>query len=104
MHAAEGFAASEGSDHDASASGSAAGYLYQSQAALLELLRRAWEEPDLVLFLERLDDVGIGGGDAREALQDQAPHWRRCSERLSSSRNLGLRQGPSAGPAFRNDP
>lgn len=52
-----------------SASGSAAGYLYQCQAALLELLRRAWEEPDLVLFLERLDDVEIGGGDAREALQ-----------------------------------
>jgi hypothetical protein len=52
-----------------SASGSAAGYLYQCQAALLELLRRAWDEPELVLFLEQLDDVEIQGGDAREALQ-----------------------------------
>jgi hypothetical protein len=52
-----------------SAAGSAAGYLYQCQAALLELLRRGWEEPDLVLFLEKLDDVEIEGGDAREALQ-----------------------------------
>ena len=52
-----------------SAAGSAAGYLYQCQAALIELLRRGWEEPDLVLFLEALDDVEIQGGDAREALQ-----------------------------------
>src|SRR6266508_1930165 len=52
-----------------SAAGSAAGYLYQCQAALIELLRRGWEEPDLVLFLEALDDVEIQGGDARESLQ-----------------------------------
>src|SRR4051812_12939767 len=52
-----------------SAAASAAGYLYQCQAALLELLRRGWDEPELVLFLERLDDVEIQGGDAREALQ-----------------------------------
>lgn len=48
-----------------SASASAAGYLYQCQAALLELLRRGWDEPDLVLFLEGLDDVELKTGDAR---------------------------------------
>lgn len=57
----------EDSQHSAAAS--AAGYLYQCQAALLELLRRGWEEPQLVLFLETIDDVEIQGGDAREALQ-----------------------------------
>jgi hypothetical protein len=57
----------EDSRHSAAAS--AAGYLYQCQAALLELLRRGWEEPDLVLFLEKADDVEILAGDAREALQ-----------------------------------
>jgi hypothetical protein len=52
-----------------SAAGSAAGYLYQCQAALLELVRRSWDEPDLVVFLEKLDDVEIQGGEVREALQ-----------------------------------
>lgn len=52
-----------------SASGSAAGYLYQCQAALLELVQLGWDQPDLVLFLEKLDDVEIKDGDAREALQ-----------------------------------
>lgn len=52
-----------------SAAWSAAGYLYQCQRALLELLRRGWDEPDLVLFLEKLDDVELQGADAREALQ-----------------------------------
>jgi hypothetical protein len=52
-----------------SAAGSAAGYLYQCQAALLELVRRSWDEPDLIVFLEKLDDVEIQGGDVREALQ-----------------------------------
>jgi hypothetical protein len=57
----------DNSQHSAAAS--AAGYLYQCQAALLELLRRGVEEPELVVFLERLDDVELQGGDAREALQ-----------------------------------
>jgi hypothetical protein len=57
----------DNSQHSAAAS--ATGYLYQCQAALLELLRRGWDEPQLVLFLETLDDVEIRGGDAREALQ-----------------------------------
>lgn len=48
---------------------SAAGYLYQCQTALLELLRRGWDEPDLILFLEKLDDVELQRADAREALQ-----------------------------------
>jgi hypothetical protein len=52
-----------------SAPGAAAGYLYQCQSALIELLRRGWDEPDLVLFLEALDDVELQGRDAREALQ-----------------------------------
>ena len=52
-----------------SAPASASGYLYQCQVALLELLRRGWDEPDLVLFLESLDDVELQAGDAREALQ-----------------------------------
>jgi hypothetical protein len=52
-----------------SAQAAAAGYLYQCQAALLELVNRGWDHPDLVLFLEKLDDVEIDSGDAREALQ-----------------------------------
>lgn len=52
-----------------SAPAAAAGYLYQCQAALLELVTRGWETPELVMFLETLDDVEIQAGDAREALQ-----------------------------------
>lgn len=44
-----------GESHDASAS--ALGYLYQSQWPLVELLRRAGDEPDSALTLELYDDV-----------------------------------------------
>lgn len=52
-----------------SAPAAAAGYLYQCQAALLELVTRGWENPELVMFLEALDDIEIQAGGAREALQ-----------------------------------
>jgi hypothetical protein len=44
-----------GQSHDASAS--ALGYLYQSQWPLVELLRRAGEQPDSAVTLELYDDV-----------------------------------------------
>lgn len=42
-----------------SAAGSAAGYLYQCQSALIELLRRGSQRPEIVVFLEKLDDIQL---------------------------------------------
>jgi hypothetical protein len=55
---------------DHAAAGSAAGYLYQCQSALLELLRRAPQQPDTVVFLEQIDDIHLErSGDPIEILQ-----------------------------------
>ena len=52
------------------APGQAAGYLYQCERGLLELLQRAGTEPDLTLFLEKLDDIELAvGGSPIEVLQ-----------------------------------
>jgi hypothetical protein len=57
-----------GVDHGAAAS--AIGYLYQTNWALLELLRRASTRPDQALTLERHDDVSWDqSGTATELLQ-----------------------------------
>ncbi|MGW3811549.1 ABC-three component system protein [Micromonospora sp. NPDC005113] len=53
-----------------SAASSALGYLYQSQWALLELLRRSEQRPDCAITLELHDDVAWEqGGTATELLQ-----------------------------------
>lgn len=41
------------------AAGPAMGYLYQCERALLELVTRANDEPDLTLFMEKLDDIQL---------------------------------------------
>lgn len=52
------------------AAGSASGYLYQTNWALLELLRRAPSRPDQAITLEMHDDVAwTEGGTATELLQ-----------------------------------
>jgi hypothetical protein len=57
-----------GTGHGAAAS--ALGYVYQAVAGLLELVRRAKNEPSTKLTIERFDDVAFEGeGRARELLQ-----------------------------------
>jgi hypothetical protein len=52
------------------ASGSASGYLYQCERALLELISRASVQPGLTLFMEKLDDVHLAeNGHPVEILQ-----------------------------------
>jgi hypothetical protein len=59
-------------DHTATAS--ALGYLYQSELALLELIKRAkggpeGQEPDVEVAIELVDDVSFGDGTPEEILQ-----------------------------------
>jgi hypothetical protein len=68
--------------HDASAS--ALGYLYQSELALLELVRRSKDEPTLALSIEMLDDVAFeSAGSATELLQ--AKHHLQTRGSLSNA-------------------
>src|SRR5690348_15642856 len=75
----------EGGVADHSAAGSALGYEFQSEWALVALLRRGMDEPFCELRVERLDDIQFGADPDDPSELQQTKHHITPTNDLSDN-------------------
>lgn len=67
---------------------SAAGYLYQARLALAECLRFAYDDSDIEVAIEKLDDVSFESGGTPQELLQTKHHVTKTGDLTDASVDL----------------